>query len=262
MNITGIITAVIVIGVMGLIFGAILGIASKIFYVKTDERIEQISKLLPGANCGGCGYAGCGAFAEAIVNNGAELTRCAASNDAIIEKIAQIVGKRAVSSEKKVACVMCKGTNTCAGNKYEYHGISSCNAAVKLGGGQKICDYGCLGFGTCVTECRFNAISVKDGVAVVNSHKCTGCGMCANACPKNIISLIPKTRQNVVLCSSKAKGPVVNKACSSGCIGCRICEKNCPSQAIKVENNLAVIDYSKCTACGICAQKCPKKVIA
>ncbi|MBQ3115180.1 MAG: RnfABCDGE type electron transport complex subunit B [Clostridia bacterium] len=251
----------ITLGGIGLLCGLLLAVASKYLTVEVDERIEQINELLPGANCGGCGYAGCGAYATAVVEGNAPVDACVVCGNEVIKKISELIGVKAQGKEHKVAKVLCFGTTECAKNRYIYEGICDCDAAARLGGGFKACAYGCLGLGNCAKICPFDAIAIEDGVANVNPDKCTGCGKCTAVCPKNVIVLIPKTAKYYVSCASKNKGAEMKDKCSSGCIGCKICEKNCSAGAILVENNLAEIDYDKCTNCGLCAEKCPKKII-
>ena len=256
-------TALAVLGVLGLLFGALLGFASKIFAVEKDERIDKIVSNLPGANCGGCGFAGCSNFAQSVVEGKAKYSGCPVSNDAQRAKIAEIMGVSATDDSAKMrAVVRCSGSCDVTEEKYDYDGIRDCNAAARLRGGQKQCQYACLGFGSCVSACAFDAISVENGVAKVDEDKCTGCGKCAEACPKKVIALVPTTASRLVLCSSKDKGAAVTKACRVGCIGCGLCAKNCPVGAITIENNLAVIDTEKCINCGECKNKCPRKIIA
>ncbi len=261
MNINGIILAVVIVGVTGLIFGCLLAFASVIFAVKTDEREELIAEVLPGANCGACGYAGCSAYASAVVNDGAPVNSCSVGKNQVAEKIAAIMGVKAEVVEPKIAKIMCAGDCTKASDKYEYSGINDCAAAAKLAGGAKACPDGCLGLGSCAKACSFNAISIKNGVAIVDEEKCEGCGVCISKCPKNIIEFVPKKNNTFALCSNKEKGAITNKYCTVGCIGCKMCEKACPTGAIKVENNFAKINYALCIDCGECVQKCPKKVI-
>ena len=249
------------VGGLGLAFGAILAYASIVFKVQEDERIEKISGILPGANCGGCGYAGCSAMAKAIVNDGAPISSCNLMTEAKLKEISAIMGVSAGKIEKKKAYVVCHGNCNAAGEKYEYYGLDDCNAAVNLGNGPKKCEYGCMGLGSCVKVCKFGAMSIKDGIAVVDSDKCTGCGACANICPKKVIDMLPYEQNIVVACKSNDKGVVVKDNCTAGCIGCMMCVKKCEHDAIKVKNFLAKIDYSKCVECGECAKACPKKII-
>lgn len=256
-----IITPVLVLAGMGLLFGAFLGVAAKIFKVSEDERIEKISELLPGANCGGCGFAGCSAYAEALVKGEANVNGCPGTKPENRKIIAEILGVAAKEGPKMVARVMCKGTCENVSSKCEYNGISDCIAANRYGGGEKACQYSCCGLGSCVSACKFDAIHIVDGVAVVDEEKCTACGMCAKACPRHVITIMEKEQKTYVACMSKEKGAAMKDICKVGCIGCKICEKNCETGAITVKDNLAVIDYEKCTDCGICAEKCPKKII-
>lgn len=249
------------IGLIGLFFGAVLAIASIIFKVEKDERIDKITEILPGANCGGCGFAGCSAFAEAIVTNGARITKCNLMTPEKAEAIAAIMGVEAGKIIKKTAIVGCKGTCDKCSNKCEIYGIDDCYTASQLGSGPKNCEFGCMGLGSCVKVCSENAISIIDGIADIDKEKCIGCGKCASVCPKNIIQIIPDKRTAIAKCASKDKGAIVKNYCSAGCIGCKICEKKCPKEAINVVDNLAKIDYEKCVGCGICASACPKGII-
>ncbi len=244
------------------VLGLILATASKLFFVKTDERIERISELLPGANCGGCGYTGCAALAEAIVKGEAPMTACNSVSDEVVAKIGEIMGKSVDGTRvRQRAQVMCSGTHELAVKKYVYQGIHDCVSANKLSGGDKLCPNGCIGLGTCASACKFDAIHIINGVAAVDYEKCVACGMCVAACPKGIIKLIPYDAKHWVGCSSADKGAVTKSYCNVGCIGCKICEKACPNEAIKVTGTLAEIDYSKCDGCGLCESKCPRKII-
>lgn len=256
-----IVLATVAVGGIGLIFGLLLALAAVIFKVNADERIGKIEEILPGANCGGCGFAGCSAYASAIVEKGANINCCSVGGSQTAEKIGAIMGKTAEKTEPKVARVLCGGTGDKAALKYDYQGVSDCNAIAKLAGGQKECEYGCLGYGTCTKVCQFDAVHIVDGVAKVDEEKCTACGCCVKACPKNVIELVPKNKKVTVLCKNKQIGKETMKICASGCIGCKICENKCPFSAITVTDNLARIDYDKCESCGLCAKLCPKKVI-
>ncbi|MBQ3554571.1 MAG: RnfABCDGE type electron transport complex subunit B [Clostridia bacterium] len=256
-----ILTPILVLGSLGVVFGALLGVAAKALRVDKDERISQVQELLSGANCGGCGYAGCAAFAEAVVNGEADPSLCSGTSEENIRKIAEILGVEVKSGPRMIARVLCSGTCQKAVNNARYEGIYDCIAAARFGGGEKACSYGCMGYGSCAGACPFGAISVNDGVARVDETICTGCGVCVATCPRKVIELVPAAQNTFVLCSSKEKGAAMKNICSAGCIGCKICEKNCPEDAIHVTDNVAHIDYDKCTGCGICAEKCPKKII-
>ncbi len=217
---------------------------------------------LAATNCGGCGYAGCEQCAKAINEGLAEVNACPVGGSACAEEIAKILGKEADSSDPVVAFVSCMGSCDKAGKKYDYSGANSCSVMKFVpGGSDKLCEYGCLGFGECVNVCKFDAIHIVDGVAVVDKNKCVGCGMCAKTCPKGLISLIPAKSQYAVACSSKDKGPVTMKNCSVGCIGCGLCVKQCENEAVSVCDFNATIDQTKCISCGKCFEKCPKKSI-
>ncbi|MBR2743220.1 MAG: RnfABCDGE type electron transport complex subunit B [Clostridia bacterium] len=258
-----IVYAVGTLAILGLIFGIILGIASKAFAVETDERIGEIQDTLPGANCGGCGFAGCNALATAIVEGKAKPNSCPVSSNETADRIAEIMGMAPASGAVRYgARVVCSGkSNIAARMKYEYDGVTDCVSAMRFGNGTKYCEYGCIGLGTCVKVCKFGAIKIDDGVAVVDKEKCVACGMCRDACPKKIIEMVPYDSSIFVMCHSHDKGAAMKEKCTAGCIGCRMCTKVCESGAITVTDNLAKIDYSKCTECGKCVEKCPKKII-
>lgn len=253
---------VLVVGGLGLVFGLLLALASVIFSVKQDERIDEINKVLPGANCGGCGYAGCGAYAAAVVNNGAPVNACTVGKQTVTEKVAEIMGVDAESTLLRKAHVKCRGNCNNTELKFDYVGEKSCLALSKLAGGSKHCRNACLGQGSCMDVCAFGAISVTDGLAFVDEDKCVGCGACVGICPHNVIELIPLTAKVMVNCSNEEVGKAANKHCKASCIGCKMCERVCESGAITVTENNASIDYTKCTSCGKCVEKCPKKVIA
>lgn len=253
-------TAAAVLGILGLIFGIILGVASKIFEVKKDERIKKIMDVLPCANCGGCGFSGCSAFAQAVVTGKANPSSCAVGGSSCAEKVSDIMGVK-TEFVRKIAHIKCDGNCDNAPVRYNYKGPKSCAAAAKLGGGPKSCSYGCLGIGSCMNVCDFGAISIENGIAVIDEDKCGGCGKCASVCPKKLIELIPKTAKYMVVCSSKDKGSDMKDICSVGCIACKMCVKVCESEAIIVDGNIAKINQEKCIGCGKCAGKCPRKII-
>lgn len=261
MDIFGIVKACLAVGVTGLIIGVFLGFASRIFAVKTDEKEERVRALLPGNNCGGCGYAGCDGLASAIAKGEAPVNGCPVGGEPVAKAVGEVMGTSA-ESVKMVAYVKCSGDCDSASSKYEYTGNMSCREAVYVtGGGPKSCSYGCLGFGSCVDACQFDAIHVVNGVAVVDREKCVACGKCAAVCPKNLIELVPYDSYYLVACNSNDRGVDVKKSCSAGCIGCTLCTKDCPTDAVKVENFLAHIDPELCCGCGLCAEKCPQNVI-
>lgn len=246
---------------MGIVFGLMLAIASRIFAVKTDERLPLVIEQLPGANCGGCGYSGCAALADAIVKGEATPNACNACSAEGLRAIGGIMGMEVGEYVPMHAHVMCSGDCNTAVYKYRYEGAQDCIAAERMGGGDKMCPNGCIGLGTCVAACKYDALHVVDGVAKVDLTKCTGCGACTAVCPKNLIVVIPVSSKYCVACHSKETGACVRKHCAAGCIACKICEKNCPVGAITVTDFVASIDQSKCIGCGLCAEKCPRKVI-
>jgi electron transport complex protein RnfB len=246
---------------LGLGFGLILAFAGKLFAAEPDERIEMILGVLPSANCGGCGYPGCAALAEAIVDGEAKTNACPVGGNEMCGAIAEIMGESALESVRYRAQVMCSGTNDFARHKYDYDGIKDCIAASRLAGGSKACPNGCLGLATCVKNCKFDAIKIINGVAAVDYEKCTACGACAAACPKMIIKLIPFGAAHWVGCMSSDRGAVTKKNCDVGCVACKLCEKHCPAGAIKINDFTASIDYGKCTNCNECEKHCPRRVI-
>ena len=268
---TEILIAIGILGGLGLGFGLVLAAASKAFYVEVDPRLEQLNECLPGANCGGCGYAGCGGYAEAVLNGEAPIGKCASGGNECAQAMGNIMGIKADTVTRKVALVRCSGEKTYDkdGNltkgakvKANYEGFKDCLAATKVGGsGPLSCKYGCLGYGSCTKACKYGAIKVKNGVAQVDEDLCVGCMACAAVCPRGLIVPVEPGHNVVIACNSMAKGAVTTRGCTVGCIGCGLCQKICPKGAITVTNNLAVIDYSLCDNCGLCATVCPKKLI-
>ena len=267
-----ILIAVAILGGLGVIFGAVLAAASKVFYVETDPRLDQLNACLPGANCGGCGYAGCAGYAEAVLSGEAEIGKCASGGNECAQAMGAIMGVKAEAVTRKVALVKCSGRKVYnehgeqvggARVKGIYEGFKDCLSASKVGGsGPLACKYGCLGYGSCVKVCKYDAIKVIDDVAQVDVDKCVGCGMCMVACPRKVISMVEYGTDVIIACNSNSKGAATTRSCTIGCIGCGLCKKICPNDAITIENNLAVIDYTKCVSCGLCATVCPKHLIA
>ncbi len=266
-----ILIAIALLGGLALVFGLVLAGASKAFYVEVDPRLEKLNECLPGANCGGCGYPGCGGYAEAVLNGEAPIGKCASGGTDCAVAMGEIMGVKADAVTRKVALVKCSGYRTYdeegkqthgAKLKGNYEGFKDCLAASKVGGrGHLVCKFGCLGFGSCTKACKYDAIHVVDGVAKVDSEKCVGCMSCAAVCPRQLIVPVEYDKHVIVACNSHAKGAVTVRGCSQGCVGCGLCKKICPNEAITIEKNLCVIDYSKCDSCGLCATVCPKKLI-
>lgn len=252
---------VLVLAAIAFVLGFVLAFASKKFSVEKDPRIDQICEQLAGANCGGCGYSGCTAYATAIVEKGVSTDRCPVAGVEAVNKIAEIMGVEAKQPIRMRAQVKCAGTVESAHYKYLYRGLADCHSVARLGNGPKECAYGCIGLGSCVAACPFHAIHMGGGVATIEYDKCRACGMCVDACPQNIIELVPFESRFWVSCASKDKGAVVRSICQDGCIGCGLCAKVCPADAITMVDNIAHIDYSLCIGCGACAAKCPRKII-
>jgi len=261
LNIKAVLIAAAVVAGTALLIGAMLGVAGKFFQVEVDEKEVKVREMLPGNNCGGCGYAGCDTLAKEIVAGNAPANACpvARANHGLI---ADIIGAQVEAAERKVAYVHCKGTCDKTTIKYHYDGLADCKKLALIPGhGEKLCAFGCMGYGSCVRVCQDDAIKIVNGVAVVDKEKCIGCARCVKECPNHLIELIPYDTKYAVSCNSNAKGKDVKVACEVGCIGCGICAKVCEFGAITLENNLARIDASKCTGCGKCAEKCPSKII-
>ena len=252
------------VALLGGLLGIGLAYASKIFFVKKDERIEEVEKALPGANCGACGFAGCAAYAEAIVKEGAEIDLCSPGGADTVKAIAEIMGLDADVGEggKMVAQVHCRGSKDTSTYLYEYNGVTDCNAAHMLFEGDKECKYGCLGLGSCMKVCPTDAIYYDDeGLVRVDREKCIGCGKCVDVCPTGVMKMVPYDADYIVACNSKDKGAKVRKYCKVGCIGCKICEKKSPDGGFKVEDFLATIDYAHNGDRRAAAQACPAKCI-
>lgn len=252
---------VLILGGLGLLFGVLLSIASRVFAVEIDPKISQVLEALPGANCGACGFPGCEGLANAIAEGKAPVNACPIGGQEVADNVAAIMGTDSAEVEKNVAVVLCQGAIGVAKEKYDYDGINDCRVQNLLADGSKACPYGCLGCGTCVEVCDFDAIHMVNGVALVDREKCTACLKCIEICPKGIIELVPYESEYIVKCKSLDSGREVRGYCSLGCTGCRLCVRSCPDDAFIFEDRLAKIIYDKCTNCGICEEKCPTNSI-
>ena len=256
-----ILSAVLTLGGLGIVFGLALTGASRLFAVEEDPRLERMLGMLPGANCGTCGYAGCTQLAQALLDDAAPIDACPVGGVKCAGAVAGILGVELKKNTRCTALVRCSG-GVRAARKFEYAGVADCVAAMQIGGnGPMQCRYGCLGLGTCVSVCPFGAIAIRGGVAYVDHERCTACMKCAQACPKSLIARVPYYADVNVACSSQDRGGILRAVCEIGCLGCRICEKACKYGAITIVDALASIDYEKCAGCGACAESCPRKLI-
>ncbi len=252
---------------IGLLFAVVLYIVAQKFKVEEDPRIAVVESILPGANCGGCGKAGCHAFAEGVVKaDGMDGFFCPVGGNPVMSKVAEALGRAVEEKAPMVAAMRCNGSLANRARTNEYDGYASCKVMAALYSGDTGCRYGCLGKGDCEAACQFDAIHVNPttGIAEVNEDKCTACGSCVKACPKGILELRAKgfkNRRVFVSCINRDKGAITRKACSVGCIGCGKCAKVCAFGAITVENNVAYIDFTKCKMCRKCVEECPTHAI-
>ena len=262
-----VILTVVILTVLGLLLALILFWVAKKFKVEEDPRIDEVEKVMPGANCGGCGFAGCRAFAEAAVKaSDLSANFCPVGGNDVMKKVASILGYEVAEKAPMVAVVRCNGSCANRPKTNDYDGYKSCKVKASLYAGDTGCAFGCLGCGDCVEACQFGAISMNEetGLPVVDESKCVACGACAKACPKGVIELRGKGIRGLrvyVSCINRDKGAVARKACKAACIGCGLCAKNCPHDAIVVENNVAYIDYTKCKLCRKCVAVCPTGAI-
>ncbi len=256
------ISAILVLGLLGLCFGLTLAYATKIFSVKIDPRIEKIAYVLPGANCGACGRGGCMGLAESLIKGPMpDTVFCPPGGEEVSKRISEILGIETKEQIKTKITIVCNGGIN-AKDKFIYRGIEDCNAALTYYDGQKLCRYACLGFGSCVRACPFGAMKMgEDGLPFADDKLCTRCGKCIKSCPRGLITTRPKSARVYIKCNSEDKGKVVATSCKVGCIGCGKCVKACPVNAIMLVDNLARIDYDKCDNCKECVEACPTHVI-
>jgi Na+-translocating ferredoxin:NAD+ oxidoreductase RNF subunit RnfB len=260
LNITEVLIVVAIMAVLAVVFTILMVTVSKICHVEEDKDVVAVTEHLAGANCGGCGYAGCGDFAKALKEGKANLSSCNATSNDQKQEIAKILNVPFTASAKVFAVVKCAAGDNCI-DKFSYVGGQNCTYQTQYMGGKKACTTACLGGGNCLEKCTNNAVEIKGGVAVIDKALCGGCGACKINCPKGVIEFIPTTAKVYVACSSLCRGKDVMNVCSVGCIGCGLCAKNCPENAISMVNNLPVIDYDKCCGCKTCVAKCPRKTI-
>jgi Na+-translocating ferredoxin:NAD+ oxidoreductase RNF subunit RnfB len=250
--------------VLAFLIGAGLGFFQEKFKVPRDPKIDQVRAVLPGANCGACGFPGCDAYAEAVCSGGAQPDKCSVGGSAAAKSLAEILGV-AVSAEDKIAVLLCQGSRSAAPEKGRYVGLRSCAAAKISAGGVKLCAWGCYGYGDCERACSFGAITIGEaGLPRIDRALCTGCGKCALACPQKVLSLLPRERHGAIAlcCNKNPVKALIRKTCSSGCFKCELCVKACTAGAISFANSLPLVDYSLCTSCGACVEKCPDKVFS
>ncbi len=253
--------SILSLGGIGLFAAVTLGFAAKKFAVEVDPREMAALEVLPGANCGACGFPGCAGYAKALVAGTIDLNQCPPGGADVVTKLAHILGVEASATARQIAVVLCQGDNRKAQLKYRYLGLEDCTAAQRIADGPKTCPGGCLGLGSCQRICPFDAIEMTaDGLAVISRENCTGCRKCVAVCPRDVIHMTPYESGVHVLCNSHDKGAVVRKYCQVGCIGCNICKKTVPD-SYKIENFLAEVIYEQDTEAGEAIAKCPTKCI-
>jgi len=255
------ITSILVVSGIGLVCGVALALGARYLSVEENPLIGTVTELLLGANCGACGYAGCGGYAQAIVAGEAPPNRCPSCTPEALAQISAALGIDPIeAAAREVALVLCRGDDEQAQKRFVYDGITDCAAAAAVGGGDKACRYGCLGYGTCLRACPAGAIEMVNGVARVHPELCISCRKCVAACPRGIIRMVPESRRIHVFCSSKDPGAEVRKVCKVGCIGCRICTR-LAAGAITMDGALAVVNYERLLDNEEVVAKCPGKCI-
>lgn len=261
-SLTAFASPLVIMAGLGIASGVLLTVAARIFHVEVDPKVTEIREALPGANCGVCGFAGCDAYAEAVAGGKAEIDRCIPGGAGTIGALSEIMGVEADDAGPAfVARVLCQGDVGLAREKFIYTGIDDCFAAIQIFEGHKACAAGCLGHGTCVEACPFDAIEIVNQIAVIDEEACRACGRCIAACPKQLIVMVERSQRVMVLCHSDDRGNVVRANCDTGCIGCTRCVRACEYGAISMQGALAVIDYDKCVDCKACVEVCPTHAI-
>lgn len=260
---TIVVSGLVALGIAFLL-GILLGVFKQVFHVEVDPKVEEVRAVLPGANCGACGYPGCDGFAAAVAKGEAPTNGCSVGADEVAVKVAKIMGVEASSTEKQVAHLVCQGCYEVSKRKAAYVGVKTCAAAKTSINGTKECDWGCIGFGDCAVACPFHVITVLDnGLVQIDETKCTGCGICVAQCPQHVLRLFAANAKGALaLCSCRnPRKPVIMKNCKRGCIKCGKCERVCEAKALKLVNGIPEIDYSLCTSCNACVEGCPTKVL-
>ncbi|NMA42696.1 MAG: RnfABCDGE type electron transport complex subunit B [Oligosphaeraceae bacterium] len=250
------ITATVILLIIGVLIALAIGLVVKFFAVEVDPLLEQVSAIMPGTNCGACGYAGCAGYAAALVGRKAQPGDCPAMSDSLLHQLCELLGVEDVKKERRVAVVFCSGNDQNATRQAFYNGVNRCRDAMLVAAGAKSCTYGCLGLGACAQACPYGAIEVRNRLAIVHPELCRACGLCVQTCPKKLIRLVPASAPIHVFCSSPARGSFKRNACKTACIGCRRCVKAAEENQIRMNGFLAVINYGNPPAAEV-AQSCP-----
>lgn len=259
--IESILVPVTIVAAIGLVAGVGLSIATIIFYQPKEEKEEAVRGVLPGANCGACGFSGCDGYAKALANGEAEATLCSVGGAKTRAELSEVLGISVGDVRRTAAFVCCNGKREYTANKMDYSGTQTCYGASQIFGGPESCQYGCMGYGDCKAVCEYGAIQMVDGVALIDPDKCVSCMKCVSACPKQLIAMLPAEETAIVACANHERGGGVRKTCTVGCISCSRCVKACPQNAITMDNNLAVIDPDLCNNCRACIDVCPQHCI-
>lgn len=260
-------TSVVTLLCIGIVASAMLVMAARVFYVAEDPAVEAINEALPGANCGGCGYAGCSGYAEAVVHNpSVPANLCVVGGADTTAIVGKLSGKAALASAPQISFRRCAKHEGVMKKRFSYSGVFSCAAAHNMDGGPDMCTYSCLGLGDCVRACPFDAIIIKDNMATIIEDRCVGCAKCIGVCPRKVLQLTPVSHRVAIYCSTHNKGKIAMQACSVGCINCNACVRKCPAKAITSDTGRIEINHESCMAYGpdcneVCADVCPRKIL-